>query len=122
MDMDNFKNDNNQDRLPSIKVPAKKRTYFFDIKKFEVKRNNYENSFSEERKDVKDYYLTITESKRIYPDDQAIKQSIKDNKDNKDKNYERHKIFIYREHLHKFREALEEIITEIEGLEKNDPR
>ncbi len=61
----------------SSKVKAGKRTYFFDIK---ATRAN-------------DYYLTITESKKQYGEDGNNK-------------YEKHKIFLYKEDLNKFLEAL----------------
>ena len=53
---------------------AGKRTYFFDVKS---------------TKSEKDYYITITESKRVGDDE-----------------YEKHKIFLYKEDFEKFREAL----------------
>lgn len=60
----------------SKKVKAGKRTYFFDVK---TTRAN-------------DYYLTITESKKQYNDEGS--------------RYEKHKIFLYKEDLNKFLEAL----------------
>jgi hypothetical protein len=60
----------------SKKVKAGKRTYFFDVK---ATRAN-------------DYYLTITESKKQYNDEGS--------------RYEKHKIFLYKEDLNKFLEAL----------------
>jgi len=71
----------------SKKVKAGKRTYFFDVK---ATRAN-------------DYYLTITESKKQYSDEGS--------------RYEKHKIFLYKEDLNKFLEALnstaEHIKTEL---------
>ena len=61
----------------SKKVKAGKRTYFFDVK---ATRSN-------------DYYLTITESKKQYDDEGS--------------RYEKHKIFLYKEDLNKFVEALQ---------------
>ncbi len=61
----------------SKKVKAGKRTYFFDVK---ATRAN-------------DYYLTITESKKQYNDEGS--------------RYEKHKIFLYKEDLNKFLEALQ---------------
>jgi hypothetical protein len=61
----------------SKKVKAGKRTYFFDVK---ATRAN-------------DYYLTITESKKQYDDEGS--------------RYEKHKIFLYKEDLNKFLEALQ---------------
>ncbi len=61
----------------SKKVKAGKRTYFFDVK---ATRAN-------------DYYLTITESKKQYDDEGS--------------RYQKHKIFLYKEDLNKFLEALQ---------------
>ncbi len=60
----------------SKKVRAGKRTYFFDVK---ATRAN-------------DYYLKITESRKRFKEDQYF--------------YEKHKIFLYKEDLNKFVEAL----------------
>ena len=66
----------------SKKVRAgKRRTYFFDVR---TTRAN-------------DYYLTITESKKLFEDD----------------TYERHKIFIYKEDFVKFVNALQETVDHI---------
>lgn len=61
----------------SKKVKAGKRTYFFDVK---ATRSN-------------DYYLTITESRKQYDDEGS--------------RYAKHKIFLYKEDLNKFVEALQ---------------
>lgn len=60
----------------SQKVKAGKRTYFFDVK---ATRAN-------------DYYLTITESRKKFNEDGHT--------------YEKHKIFLYKEDLNKFLEAM----------------
>ena len=60
----------------SKSVKAGKRTYFFDVK---ATRAN-------------DYYLTITESRKKFKEDE--------------RSYEKHKIFLYKEDFHKFMEAL----------------
>jgi len=60
----------------SQRVKAGKRTYFFDVK---ATRAN-------------DYYLTITESRKKFQEDEHV--------------YEKHKIFLYKEDLNKFIEAL----------------
>ena len=65
-------------------VRAGKRTYFFDVKATKGK----------------DYYLTITESKRRV-----------DSNGNFD--YEKNKIFLYKEDFEKFAEGLEEVISYI---------
>lgn len=66
-------------------VRAGKRTYFFDVKS---------------TKDNKDFYLTITESKRRTNADGSF-------------NYDKHKIFLYKEDFEKFSEGLAEMITYI---------
>lgn len=67
----------------SKKVKAGKRTYFFDVKSTRAS----------------DYYLTITESKKQYGDDGH--------------RYEKHKIFLYKEDLNKFLEALHSTVEHI---------
>lgn len=67
---------NDNQEVYSKRVKAGKRTYFFDVK---ATRAN-------------DYYLTITESKKQYEDNGH--------------RYEKHKIFLYKEDLNKFLEAL----------------
>ena len=66
-------------------VRAGKRTYFFDVKA---------------TKGPKDFYLTITESKRRNNPDGTF-------------NYDKHKIFLYKEDFEKFAEGLEEVIAYI---------
>jgi len=78
-----------QDRRPDIfskVVRAGKRTYFFDVK---TTRNG-------------EYYLTITESKRRFLNDQG--KFV----------YEKHKIFLYREDFEKFVTGLDGAIRYIE--------
>ncbi len=65
----------------SRKVRAGKRTYFVDVKR---------------TRRLRDFYITITESKRIGEIE-----------------YEKHKIFIYKEDLDKFMEALSATIDYI---------
>ena len=65
-------------------IRAGKRTYFFDVKST---RND-------------EYYLTITESKRRYSDNGKFQ-------------YEKHKIFLYKEDFEKFADSLEEVISYI---------
>ena len=66
-------------------VRAGKRTYFFDVKA---------------TKGAKDYFLTITESKRRNnPDGSFV--------------YDKHKIFLYQEDFDKFRQGLDEVIDYI---------
>ncbi len=70
------KKDNGKKEIYSQRVRAGKRTYFFDVK---ATRSN-------------DYYLTITESKRMYKEDGFY--------------YEKHKIFLYKEDFNKFVDAM----------------
>jgi hypothetical protein len=78
--------DNNngyKDEIFTKRVRAGKRTYFFDVKS---------------TKSEKDFYITITESKRVG-----------------DSDYEKHKIFLYKEDFEKFRDALAETVTYVQG-------
>jgi hypothetical protein len=70
------------------RVRAGKRTYFFDVKA---------------TKSEKDFYITITESKRIGEEE-----------------YEKHKLFLYKEDFEKFLNALSETVgyVQTELLEK----
>lgn len=71
-------------------VRAGKRTYFFDVKA---------------TKGRKDFYLTITESKRRTNPDGSF-------------NYDKHKIFLYKEDFEKFSKGLANAISFIEtGIE-----
>lgn len=71
-------------------VRAGKRTYFFDVR---ATKNN-------------DYYLTITESKKKFADDGSFQ-------------YQKHKIFLYKEDFEKFGEALADSFAKIIEL-KNE--
>ena len=66
-------------------VRAGKRTYFFDVKA---------------TKGAKDFFLTITESKRRNNPDGSFA-------------YDKHKIFLYKEDFDKFRQGLAEVIEYI---------
>ncbi|MGA9363527.1 MAG: DUF3276 family protein [Bacteroidota bacterium] len=70
------------------RVRAGKRTYFFDVKA---------------TKSEKDFYITITESKRIGEEE-----------------YEKHKLFLYKEDFEKFINALSETVGYVQSelLEK----
>ena len=70
------------------RVRAGKRTYFFDVKA---------------TKSEKDFYITITESKRISEEE-----------------YEKHKLFLYKEDFEKFVNALSETVAYVQAelLEK----
>jgi hypothetical protein len=72
------------DDVYSKPVIAGKRTYFFDVKATKGK----------------DYYLTITESKRRMDSNGHFA-------------YDKHKIFLYKEDFEKFAEGLEEVIQYI---------
>ncbi len=78
-----------RDEVYSIPIRAGKRTYFFDVKST---RNN-------------DYYLTITESKKV--------------ENEGSRNYEKHKIFLYKEDFEKFTEGLENTLAYIRNLLEN---
>ncbi|MBI4536248.1 MAG: DUF3276 family protein [Ignavibacteriae bacterium] len=77
--------DNNgyKDEIFTKRVRAGKRTYFFDVKS---------------TKSEKDFYITITESKRVGEDE-----------------YEKHKVFLYKEDFDKFRDALAETIEYVQN-------
>ena len=71
-----------KDEIFTKRVRAGKRTYFFDVKS---------------TKSEKDFYITITESKRVGDDE-----------------YEKHKIFLYKEDFEKFKEALSETVEYVQ--------
>ena len=77
-----MENDGYKDELYTKRVRAGKRTYFFDVKS---------------TKSEKDFYITITESKRVGDDE-----------------YEKHKIFLYKEDFETFREALTETVEYVQ--------
>jgi hypothetical protein len=82
-DRGNHRRDRERDReeVYSRRVPAGKRTYFFDVKT---------------TRSGEDFFVTITESKRIDED-----------------RYEKHKIFLYKEDFGKFVAALHEVVQHI---------
>ncbi|MBM3403850.1 MAG: DUF3276 family protein [Bacteroidetes bacterium] len=82
--------DRDHSEIHSVSVRAGKRTYFFDVKA----------TISEE------YYLTITESKRKFSNEQGKFF------------YEKHKIFLYKEDFEKFANGLKEAIAYIEANQK----
>jgi len=71
-----------RDEIFSKRVPAGKRTYFFDVKT---------------TRSGKDYFLTITESKKV-----------------EENRYEKHKIFLYKEDFGKFVSAMHEVVRYIQ--------
>ena len=68
-------------------VRAGKRTYFFDIK---ATKGN-------------DLYITLTESKKTFNDEGRY-------------NYQKHKIFLYKEDFEKFRDGLNDVLDKIDEL------
>lgn len=88
---ENSNNSQNHDReaIFAKAVRAGKRTYFFDVR---TTKSN-------------DFYLTITESKRKYNDDGTF-------------NYQKHKIFLYKEDFEKFTDALAEALKKVVELQK----
>ncbi len=75
--------DRNAEDIYSKPVRAGKRTYFFDVKS---------------TKEGKDFYLTITESKRRQDQDGAFV-------------FDKHKIFLYKEDFEKFQEGLSDAVA-----------
>ena len=83
-------NDVNREEIYSRVIRAGKRTYFFDVK---ATRSG-------------EQYLTITESKRRFNNDQGKFF------------YEKHKLFLYKEDFEKFSKGLSEVIEFIETGKK----
>jgi Protein of unknown function (DUF3276). len=77
-----LENSNYKDEIFTKRVRAGKRTYFFDVKA---------------TKSEKDFYITITESKRVGEEE-----------------YEKHKIFLYKEDFDKFADALMETVDYVQ--------
>jgi hypothetical protein len=77
-----LENSTYKDEIFTKRVRAGKRTYFFDVKA---------------TKSEKDFYITITESKRVGEEE-----------------YEKHKIFLYKEDFEKFSDALMETIDYVQ--------
>lgn len=73
--------DHYNDEVFAKRVPAGKRTYFFDVKT---------------TKSGKDFFLTITESKRTG-----------------ETTYEKHKLYLYKEDFAKFVEAMHEAVEHV---------
>lgn len=93
--MDESRKDKNEEgyrdgEVFSRSVRAGKRTYFFDVKS--TKSN--------------DYYLTITESKRRF------------NNENGKFFFEKHKLFLYKEDFEKFTSGLNESVDRIRTLKR----
>lgn len=71
-------------------VRAGKRTYFFDVKS--TKSN--------------DFYLTVTESKKVLQDGREV--------------FQKHKIFLYKEDFEKFQEGFSEALDKINELRESE--
>ncbi|MCK4407801.1 MAG: DUF3276 family protein [Bacteroidales bacterium] len=84
--MEESGNKERREEIFSRAVRAGKRTYFFDVK--ETRSN--------------EYYLTITESKRRFNNEQGKFY------------YEKHKLFLYKEDFEKFAKGLNEVVEFIE--------
>lgn len=84
--MEEFDNSGRKDEIYSLAIRAGKRTYFFDVK---ATRAN-------------EYYLTITESKRKFDNEQG--KFV----------YEKHKLFLYKEDFDKFQNGLHVVIEFIQ--------
>jgi hypothetical protein len=81
-----MENEKNSELYSKI-VRAGKRTYFFDVK---ATKGN-------------DLYIILTESKKTYNDDGVD-------------NYQKHKIFLYKEDFEKFREGLDDVLNRIDSM------
>jgi hypothetical protein len=82
-----------KEEIYSKAVRAGKRTYFFDVKATRSGEN----------------YLTITESKRRFSNEQGKFF------------YEKHKIFLYKEDFEKFANGFEEVVTFIQTGQAPEP-
>ena len=85
--MEEFDKKGRREDIFSRAIRAGKRTYFFDVK---ATRSN-------------EYYLTITESKRRFNNEQGKFY------------YEKHKLFLYKEDFEKFTQGLKDVIDFIES-------
>ena len=84
--MEESGNSERREEIFSRAIRAGKRTYFFDVK---ATRSN-------------EYYLTITESKRRFNNEQGKFF------------YEKHKLFLYKEDFEKFRNGLSDVMNFVE--------
>ena len=85
---------NQRQEIFSETVRAGKRTYFFDVKSTRAG----------------EYYLTITESKRRFNNDQGKFF------------YEKHKLFLYKEDFEKFKDGLNTTVDFIQSEQPIEPR
>ncbi len=86
MKMEESGNNERREEIFSRAIRAGKRTYFFDVK---ATRSD-------------EYYLTITESKRRFSNEQGKFF------------YEKHKLFLYKEDFEKFRKGLSDVMNFVE--------
>lgn len=84
--------ENYRNEIYSKSVRAGKRTYFFDVKST---RSG-------------DHYLTITESKKKFDQEGNF-------------NFEKHKIFLYKEDFDKFKDGFIEVIDKVISLNEANP-
>ena len=84
MEEKNLRRDKDQEEIFEKVVRAGKRTYFFDVR---ATKN-------------RDYYLTITESKKKFGDNGSAV-------------YQKHKLFLYKEDFEKFAEAFSETVNKV---------
>lgn len=89
--MDNSNSTERQEEIYSQAIRAGKRTYFFDVKATKAD----------------EMYLTITESKRRYNNEEGKFQ------------YEKHKLFLFKEDFEKFTDGLNEVINFISTGQKS---
>lgn len=84
-----MENDKNNEVYSKV-VRAGKRTYFFDVK---ATKGN-------------DLYITLTESKKTFSEDGRD-------------NFQKHKIFLYKEDFEKFREGLDDVLMKIDSMKNS---
>ena len=80
----------NNNEVYSKVVRAGKRTYFFDVKSTKGK----------------DLYIILTESKKTFSEGRE--------------NFEKHKLFLYKEDFDKFQEGLEDVLAKIKKIRENE--
>jgi hypothetical protein len=88
--MEEYDNSGRKEEIYSLSIRAGKRTYFFDVK---ATRSD-------------EYYLTITESKRKFNNEEGKFF------------YEKHKLFLYKEDFEKFQNGLHGVIEFIQTGKK----
>lgn len=81
--------DKRREEIYSVSVRAGKRTYFFDVK--ETRQG--------------DYYLTLTESKKVFDKEGNSR-------------FEKHKLFLYKEDFEKFQDGFTDVV---DFIKRNKP-